>query len=520
MTTIIFVFFISFLAALLLCPIVGRIGHRLHIIDTPSERKMHKEVTPRIGGVVLVLSFFLPLVLLPLNKIMFRDLLADDPRIPFFVIGLLLVFALGLWDDVKRLPAWIKFVGQAVCALIAFFGGIKITVISFPFTNGIHLGYFALPFTVFWFVLVINAINLIDGLDGLAAGISLFVSITMLFICLQNDKLLVAISFAALSGTLIGFLRYNFNPASIFMGDSGSYFLGYLLASLSILGSIKGQVATAMLIPVIALGIPLIDTLWAPIRRFFLGKKMFQPDTGHVHHYLIRLGYTHRRVVLIIYGFTILLGIFAILLIHARDEAAALILMVIGIGAIFLGRYIGVMDYFDSRRISRWIKDISDESGLSHERRSFLSHQLNISKAADINQFWDEVCAALEYLEFDHVELILYDKKLQNTVFDPSQQKWKQQEDIEEQINTYFDNPVSSFKWNRDTLSEDALLSQKGLLKVEQPLFSTGNEESHHFGTLYLVKDINRDPAGHFTLKRIEHLRRVMSSTLEEMYKS
>jgi len=518
MTTIIFVFFISFLAALLLCPIVSRVAIRLNIIDTPSERKMHKDITPRIGGVALILSFALPLVLLPLNKIMFRDLFAGDQRLPFLVTGMLLVFAIGLWDDIRRLPAWLKFAGQAICALIAFLGGIKITVISFPFTDGIHLGYFSLPFTLFWFVLVINAINLIDGLDGLAAGISLFVSITMLFICLYSNKLFVAIAFAALSGSLIGFLRYNFNPASIFMGDSGSYFLGYLLASLSIMGSIKGQVATAMLIPVIALGIPLVDALWSPIRRFVLGKKMFQPDSGHLHHTLIKLGYTQRRAVLIIYGFTIVLGIFAAMLVHARDETAALILMVIGLGVIFLGRYVGVMDYFDTHRITRWMKDLSDESGLSHERRSFLGHQLTISKAADINQFWDAVCAALDYLEFDHAELVLYEKKLQASGTGALGKEIKRQKDIEGQVNAYFDQPVSSFTWHRDEAMEDSWLSQKGLLKVEQPLLYTENDVLRHFGTLYLAKDIHRDAAGHYTLKRIEHLRRVMSSTLEAMY--
>ena len=504
MTTIIFTFFISFLASLLLCPLVIRIARRLNIVDMPSDRKVHKQPVPRIGGVVLFLSFFLPLVLLYYNKYMFRELIAADDRLIAFVAGALIVFGLGLWDDVKPLPAWVKFIGQVLAALVAYYGGMGIHIVSVPFVQSVHLGIFSLPASVFWFVLVINAINLIDGLDGLAAGISLFVSITMMVICLTNHKLLEAVAFAALGGALIGFLRYNFNPATIFMGDSGSYFLGYTLAALSVMGSIKGQVATAMLIPIIALGIPLVDTLWAPIRRFALGKKMFQPDTDHLHHRLVELGYTHRRAVLIIYGLTIILGIVSITLVHANNETAALVLVVVGTGVIFLGRYVGIKDFISSRQISYWFHDVSDATGIARERRSFYNHQLAMAEAEDMDQLWEEACRAMEDLELDEAELVLYN---------PDSQQVSEQQGIEG-IKT---EPIARYTWHRQDVSPVSPKPHSGLLRIEQPLLPKNPDKTHYSGKLVIIKDIHGQKSGQYTLKRIEDMRRTINETLDKV---
>ncbi len=434
---------------------------------------------------------------------MFRDLIAEDDRLIAFVAGALIVFGIGLWDDIKSLPPWFKFTGQIAAALIAYYGGMGIQNVSVPFIETLHLGIFSLPASVFWFVLVINAINLIDGLDGLAAGISLFVSMTMMVICLTNDRVLEAVAFASLGGCLIGFLRYNFNPASLFMEDSGSYFLGYTLAALSVMGSIKGQVATAMLIPVIALGVPLIDTLWAPIRRFALGKKMFQPDTDHLHHRLVELGYTHRRAVLIIYGLTIILGIVSITLIHAKDETAALILIVIGTGVIFLGRYVGIKDFISSRGISYWLHDVSDAAGFKKERRSFYNHQLAIAEAENMDQLWREACGALESLELDEAEMVLY--------YPDSQQVSEQQG---EGIKT---EPIARYNWHRKGVGTASLKQHSGLLRIEQPLLPEYPDNAHYSGKLVVKKDIHGHKAGQYTLKRIEDLRRTINETLDKI---
>ena len=182
MTTIIFVFFIAFLSSLLLTPLVRRIGQRLNILDEPKDRKVHDRPIPRLGGVALYLSFLISLLMLVINKKMLLDLAVIEPRLPFFLGGLTASFLLGLWDDIQRLSSQKKLFVQLLIGIFSYYAGINIFVVSFPFVGSLQLGYLALPVTVFWFLLVINAINLIDGLDGLAAGIGLFASITSTYL--------------------------------------------------------------------------------------------------------------------------------------------------------------------------------------------------------------------------------------------------------------------------------------------------------------------------------------------------
>ena len=170
-------------------------------------------------------------------------------------------------------------------------GGLKFDM----FGMGLEFGVFSYLITLFWFILFINAVNLADGLDGLAGGIICFVASVMVILSILNDNYVVAMMFTALSGSVLGFLRYNFNPASIFLGDGGSYFLGYMIAALSILGNVKHQVGAATMIPILALGVPLFDTILSPLRRFVKGRKMFHPDDGHVHHRLIRMGFSVKK---------------------------------------------------------------------------------------------------------------------------------------------------------------------------------------------------------------------------------
>ena len=373
-----------------------------------------------------------------------------------------------------------------------------------PFIGALHLGYFALPITVFWILLAMNAINLIDGLDGLAAGICLFVSIAMMVICLLDGRLLEAVAFAALGGSLIGFLKYNFNPASIFMGDGGSYFLGYFIGALSMMGSIKGQVAAAMLIPFIALGVPMVDTLVAPIRRFILGRGMFQPDKSHLHHQLLKMGLSQRRAVLIIYGATIVLGMACIAMVHAQDEIAALILIVLGAGVILLGHFCWARNFFNISGIGTWLQDISYETGISHERRVFLDHQRKIARARDIDHFWEEVCKALHYLEFDLAELALVDNSDTSSI--EFKNKW----------GATGHEPNLHFAWRRNGTTSEDLLGKAGILKIEQPLMLS-NYTTQHFGTLFLVKDIREIGVDKYSHKRLENLRRTMGAKLDEM---
>jgi UDP-GlcNAc:undecaprenyl-phosphate GlcNAc-1-phosphate transferase len=499
MAAILFVFVAACLIALAVTPAVRQLALHFDLTDKPSARKMHTGNIPRIGGIALLCSFFLPFLFLPLfcgQSPAVQEFFADS-NILCFVSGALLIFLLGLLDDIRGLNFLCKIIGQLLIAVFVYSCGVRITAVTTPFGPDFSIGFLSLPITVFWFLLVINAINFIDGLDGLAAGICLFVSLSMLFVCIVNGNLTAALAFAALAGSLIGFLRYNFHPASIFMGDSGSYFLGYCLACLSIGGAIKGQVATAMLIPIIALGVPLMDTLWAPLRRFVNGQSMFQPDNKHIHHRLVKLGLTHQRAVLTLYVLTVLLGIAAMLLVHAQNDTSALIIFVLGIGLVGLLRYLSDSKLFNIHNITSWARDLSDETGISIRRRLFFQHQRRIASASDPETLWNAVCTSLEMLEFDYAEFHF----------------------IEQQTAVAAGRSRRRFSWAAKENGKVSPAPEEFFLRIELPIHNLHAEkkEVRNFGTLLLLKDMRHTATEPYLLKRVEQLRRSMIVSLEKI---
>jgi UDP-GlcNAc:undecaprenyl-phosphate GlcNAc-1-phosphate transferase len=406
MTTILFAFIVAFALALVLTPLVGKLGVRLGAVDAPAERKVHTRTIPRSGGLAIAAAFVLALAAAKLLSTSISNLLIWEERQIFAVLGAAVVFAVGLCDDVHRLGPRIKFLAQILAATLAFYGGVRIEA----FVAGgvaVDFGLLSWVITVFWFLLFINAMNLIDGLDGLAAGVAFFTSAVMVVLALMQGNLLTALKFAALGGALLGFLRYNFNPASVFMGDGGSYFIGYAIAAISILGSIKSQVGATLLIPLLALGVPIFDTILSPLRRWVIGRQMFQPDKEHIHHRLLKLGLSSRKVVLILYGVSFALCVVAILLINFRDEMAGLLLIVLGAGAVLVVRKLGYLEYFAADKLFGWLKDVSDVTGFSRDRRSFLNLQMEIERAESPDDLWIKLCLALELMRFDRAELHL-----------------------------------------------------------------------------------------------------------------
>jgi len=250
-------------------------------------------------------------------------------------------------------------------------------------------------------------VNLIDGLDGLAGGVVFFTCLLMIILSVMRADCLSAIYFAALGGAVLGFLRYNFNPATVFLGDGGSYFLGYAVAALSIMGSVKSQVGALMLIPLLALGVPVFDTLLSPVRRFVRGREMFRPDKGHIHHKLLAMGLSSRNAVLILYGVTAALCILAILIVNLRNEAVGLVLVILGGEALILVRKTGYLEHLAFDKFYGWFRDISDVTGFSRERRTFLSLQIEANRTRTIEELWAHVGEALEMLKFDRAELHL-----------------------------------------------------------------------------------------------------------------
>ncbi|WP_084517318.1 glycosyltransferase family 4 protein [Desulfatiglans anilini] len=535
MTTITVIFLIALTLALVNTPLVAKVGLRLGIVDPPGERKIHRRPVPRIGGAAIFLSFwgsFLP-VLSPWvrEKTNVLQLIASEPALFAIALGSAIAFGLGLWDDKRGLGPWKKFGVQILAGAIAYFGGVQIQGVSVPGVGTFHLGWVALPVTVFWILLVMNAINLIDGLDGLAAGVSFFACMVLVALSVIGHHLLVAALMAALAGAILGFLRYNFNPAKIFMGDGGSYFLGYMIATSSIIGSIKGQAAVTLLIPVIAMGVPLLDTMWATVRRFLMGKAIFQADREHFHHRLLRLGYSHRKAVLLLYGASIMFGILALALVNLQDERAALILGAIAVVVILGIRRLGYMNYLKGKRLMAWIRELGDAAGLSHERRSFLYEQIQISEASDLEELWRRTAHALGMLEIDLAALYLNGNKNGNKkgggkkegrpfemrapqgagclMFGPGNMDRRLTAALHASVCSRIDPP--DFVWSRTPLSD---IRQRYQLRLELALIG---EESENLGTLVLLKNGGSGATSHYTLKRVEHLRRNVIGTLENI---
>ncbi|MBV8171168.1 MAG: undecaprenyl/decaprenyl-phosphate alpha-N-acetylglucosaminyl 1-phosphate transferase [Candidatus Eremiobacteraeota bacterium] len=315
-------FVLAFAACALLTPLVIRAAVRLGHFDEPDgERRIHNEPTPRVGGIAIYLGFALALfvtlnVALSNNSVIVRYL--DTPDLAK-IIGLLfggtLMMGVGLWDDVMGLRARDKFIAQFIVALIAvLFYGFTIYHLSLPHFGLVELGWFGIPFSLFWFLGMVNAINFLDGLDGLVAGYTLIACIALTIISLMKGQYLVAITTCAIAGSAGGFLPYNYSPARIFMGDGGSLFVGFVLATVGVMGTEKQAVAISLVVPLLILALPILDTAKVIARRLHKGAPIAAADREHVHHQLLDLGLSQRQAVLLIYAVCGILGVVAIVL--------------------------------------------------------------------------------------------------------------------------------------------------------------------------------------------------------------
>lgn len=340
-------FILSMLFGTFLTPFVRRLAHRFGALDhARSSRKIHGRPVPRLGGIAIVVAFYAPMIgLLLFHSGVGKMFVAERQHVIGLFVGGLSIAALGLYDDLRGANAWKKFLVQFAVAGLLFILGFRFEVLANPFGEPISLGLFSLPLTLLWIVGVINAMNLIDGLDGLAGGVALVAVVTTFLVSLQRGHPLMMLFSSALAGAILGFLFYNFNPASIFMGDTGSMFLGFVLATTAIQTNQKASTAAAVLIPCIALGLPIMDTLLAIGRRAIRGRPLFQADREHIHHKLMARGLTHRQAVLVLYGLCLFLGATALVLTYANSGQAALLLGVLAIVAFVFLRSLGYVRF-------------------------------------------------------------------------------------------------------------------------------------------------------------------------------
>ena len=400
------VLLLAFCISALLTPFIRKRCQQNNLFDLPNQlRKIHHGPIPRLGGIAIYLAFFLPLLLLSLtdgrNSVFF---LRHSELLLSLCAASSLVFAIGLYDDIKGATVLQKLGVQTAAAVLIYLLDFKITLLSVPFVGSVPLGVLGFPITIFWIVGITNALNFVDGIDGLACGVGFFSVSTMFFLSLFLNHPLTAFFAAALAGAILGFGLYNFAPASIFMGDSGSLFIGFMIAAISLHGSQKSSTAVVLLIPIVALGVPITDTVWAIIRRVGKGLSPFVADKDHIHHRMLDMGYSPRQVTLVLYGVCSLLGITALAMTAVNNRILAAMLIFLSV------MMIGGM------KILGYTADVVEINALAKQRiekkRRLLKQQKladtllhDIQIATDGMTLQKAVIRFFELLEFDRASL-------------------------------------------------------------------------------------------------------------------
>ncbi len=313
------VFLTSLLICFLITPFIINIAKKYNIVDKPDIRKIHKEPIPRIGGLAIIISIFLT------SLFYLTTLYIFDPSflvLKYFkykftqIIGLILSFLVilitGVLDDIKDLSATKKLIIQLLVSNILFFTGTKVEFFIFSPSELVLNNIISYVFTVLWVVGLMNAINLLDGLDGLLSGVSFIISITLGVLAIVKGQTVLAIIIFSLAGALLGFLRYNFNPAKIFLGDTGSLFIGLFMSVISILGYFKKATLISFIIPILIFALPILDTILAIVRRILKKQPIFKPDKEHLHHLLLKSGLSQKQTAILFYLITLLLSILVI----------------------------------------------------------------------------------------------------------------------------------------------------------------------------------------------------------------
>ncbi len=340
-------FLLAFIVSLMVTPYSIKLAEKIGAMDIPKdERRMRKKTLPKLGGIAVIAGFAISSIYLLAVMHIEGSINLFDSNMYFkklvgIGIGALIITITGIIDDTKTLKPWQKLLGQLLAAIVTVAFGTTISNIEIPYFTNLGLSNeISAIVTIIWIVGITNAINLIDGLDGLSSGIALISCISLLIIFALNDSPMIAILLiTSLIGALVGFLPFNFAPAKTFIGDTGSNFLGYILSVVSILGVAKTYTAVVIALPILVLGLPIFDVLWAIVRRLIKGKSIkaiFVADKGHIHHRLIAKGFSQKQAVLILYVISAALGLFAIILLDSGIwKALSFLLMVVA--ALFLG---------------------------------------------------------------------------------------------------------------------------------------------------------------------------------------
>jgi UDP-GlcNAc:undecaprenyl-phosphate GlcNAc-1-phosphate transferase len=401
-------FSIATIASLITTPVIRRLCERYKLLDVPLDgRRIHRRAVPRLGGVALYLSCLAALSMLPfVDNLLTQTLSGFKSEFLTLFVPATLVLLLGAYDDLRGTNATVKFLGLGLIATLFYAMGGRIDALSIPFVGSVQLpAVVSFIVTVVWLVGIANAFNLIDGLDGLASGAALFSSLVILAVSVSTERALTIVVALVLCGALAGFLRYNFNPASIFLGDSGSLFTGFLLAALSVLGTQKATTAVAIVVPILAFGFPVVDTAMTMGRRVVSRKPVFQGDNEHIHHMLLARGWSQRRAALVLYGVCALFGLVALIFPATGSKLTGFMLFVISVAVIIA---VGHLRYHEVDEIRAGVKRTVGDRRLRvanniRVRRSALA----LSKASDLHEMFEATRHLLDFGEFSFANALV-----------------------------------------------------------------------------------------------------------------
>ena len=487
MKTYFALFIIASCSALVLTPLIRRLCERFGLLDVPADgRRVHTSAIPRLGGVAIYLSLLLALSSLFLvSNLVTESLAYYSPNLLKVLIPASLVLALGVYDDLRGANAVVKFVGLGLIASLFYAMGGRIDALAIPFVGIVHLpAVISFVLTVFWLVAISNAFNLIDGVDGLATGAALFSSIVILVVALSGQNQAMIVVTIVLCGALAGFLRYNFNPASIFLGDSGALFVGFLLASLSLLGAQKATTAIAVITPILAFGLPVVDTTVTMARRLIGGRPIFQGDGEHIHHMLLARGWSQRRVVLILYSVCAVFGLLAALSTKTSSPMTGFVLFVIAAAVIVA---VGHLRYHEMDELRAGVKRT-----VGHRRLRVANNirvrraGVALSRAATLNEVFEALRKMLEFEEFAFANVLLG----QVGGGDAAERAFRTIEQGRPRQQVQFNQGQIAWSWRRDGVKDDDVVGSTNYWCFRLPL----GAESGDWGWMNLYRPLSGPP--------------------------
>jgi len=480
-------FLIATMTSLTMTPIIRRLCGRFNLLDVPLDgRRLHSKAVPRLGGVAIYLSCVIALSMLPfVDNLLTQTLRQHTPEILATLIPATLVLFLGIYDDLHGTNATVKFVVLALISTSFFVLGGRIEALSIPFFGSVHLPMaVSLVVTVLWLMGIANAFNLIDGLDGLASGAALFSSLVILAVSISQERPLMIVVALVLCGSLAGFLRYNFNPASIFLGDSGALFVGFTLAALSVLGTQKATTAVAIVIPILAFGFPMVDTAITMTRRLISGKPIFEGDREHVHHMLLARGWSQRQVALVLYGVCAAFGLVAMVFTTTGSRMTGFVMFVVSVTIIIA---VGHLRYHEVDEIKAGVRRTVGERRLRVANNIRVRRAARaLSKADNFYELFEAVRQMLDFGEFTFADAQVGQAgraEINERAFESSAQRHPKQQ-------LEFRNGRICWSWAQEGAEADDLPRSLTSWCLHLPLAKDGVE----WGWLNLYRNLENEP--------------------------